>query len=166
MGMFDNIMLDEFTMLDEGEQAEKYLSNKREKKYEEMDKDRRYTSTSPYSYSGDKRGYGTDPTRHVNKNPVHDKGKSLADLRTRYNDVMPSKKSKSEEKYEKALKTATDQGKKAEEMADKAVKASINKRDRSDWGAAYDAAKRHQRRHPKTESALMLIASYDSEFAY
>ena len=48
---------------------------------------------------------------------------------------------------------------------DKAVKG-VNKRGRSDWGAAYDAAKRHQRRHPKTESALMLIAGYESEFAY
>ena len=164
MSMFDNIVLDEFTMLDEGEQAEKYLSNKREKKYEEMDKDRKYTSASGYS-SVNKRGYGTNPTRHVNNNPAYDRGKSLADLRTRYNDVMPSKKSKSEEKYEKALKTATDQATKAEKMADKAV-TGVNKRDRSDWGAAYDAAKRHQRRHPKTESALALIDGYESEFAY
>lgn len=160
MSMFSDMLFEEYEMLDEGERAEKYLSDKREKKEKDRENDEKYRD---YSRIGSRMERSSE---YVKRNPTYDKGKSISNLRQRYYDVMPNKRSKSEEKYEKAIKTAEEQDQKAREMANNAVGSDDKSRKSAKWGAAFDGARRHLRRHPKTESAIMLIEAYECDYIY
>ena len=137
MSMFDNVMLDEFTMLDEGKQAEEY------KKKKEIEKNREHVKDFNRAWN-----YTTSR--------MNDKEK-MDDL---------------DRKSSKALRTS-DQGRALDKIKNNYQKNKENPIDTtkgqkivSKGAYAVDAFDRHQRRHPKTESALMLIAGYESEFAY
>lgn len=139
MSMFDNVILDEFTMLDEGKQADEY------KKKKEIEKNREHVKDF---------------------NRAWNYARSKTDDREKVDDL--------DRKSTKALRTS-DQGKAAVKQIKHLAKTSgfdnmafSKKGQKAMSKATYavDAYDRHQRRHPKTESALMLIAGYESEFAY
>lgn len=125
MGMFDSIILDEFTMLDEGKQAEEYKARK-DKEKEENNKRTDIQKADRYK----KKDFGDRLAKHAT-------GKLDNDITM---DRIDS------ENWRRKGKE----------------KSNLTK----NWKTAADASDRHLRRHPKTESALMLIAGYESEFAY
>lgn len=136
MSMFDNIILDEFTMLDEGKQADEY----RKRKAKEANSNYKKTMDRVSRYSGAR---------------ISQHGEDDTDKHMQY---AAEKAMKSSPKFKKEFMDATkDEGstRKSREGLSKAIYAA-------------DAMDRHGRRHKssKTESALMLIAGYESEFAY
>ena len=145
MSMFDSIILDEFTMLDEGKQADEYKA----RKAKEAEDDEKKSLTRNVNYSNKK-----DKEANI---------KSKKDM----------EKYDKDKGYTKAVRTS-DQGRAAAKFATRVYRGKeeidpYNKNHRdliSKSAYAMDAYDRHQRRHPKTESALMLIAGYESEYTY
>lgn len=123
--MFDGILFDEFTMLDEGKQAEEYKARKAKEHDEEFRNSQKRTDSRKDAGKKNPNGYAGD--KHV------------------YDDLIRNDMSSA--KAHKMMK-------------------QTNRNRLDDYVTAKDATNRHLRRHPKTESALMLIAGYDSEFAY
>ena len=143
--MFDDIIFDGFTMLDEGKQADEY----RARKAKEAKDDERKSLIRNVNYSNTK-----DKEANIkSKRDMEDYDKDMG--------------------YTKAARTS-DQGRAAAKFATRIYRGkeeidtnNKNHRDLMIKSAyAMDAYDRHLRRHPKTESALMLIAGYEPEYAY
>ena len=175
MSIFDNIVFDEFTLL-EGEQAEEYLKRKKAEKEKEKEQ---YSQ----KYSIKNRGEGKRSSDHdgsskyynsfdvtSEKDPKFNKAREIENHRRSYGDVMP-KKTKSEEELKKARDKEYKSRKYAADVVENKKKEyftkSHNAYDKYDNKAskihsndidtqiARDAAARHYRRHlSKNESAF------------
>ena len=154
MSMFDNLVLDEFTMLDEGKQADEYRARKAKEASraqaadDKQFKDRMYRKAmaSSYDAKGDKK-----KEEDYEDNVQRGGARMMASSRTarkayntmdKYDNIEPTNKKEKRE----------------------AIEAGKH------MGRGLDALSRHDRRKAKksakTESALMLIAGYESEFTY
>ena len=154
MSMFDNIMLDEFTMLDEGKQAEEYKARKaKETARAQAEDDKRFrdrayrkATASAIDVKGDKKKE-EDFEDKVEKNGFRAAASSRT-VRKAFNTVDKYDNEPPKNKQEK--REAIEAGK--------------------TLGRAVDGIARHDRRKAKrsakTESALMLIAGYESEYTY
>lgn len=140
MSMFDNLVLDEFTMLDEGKQADEYRAKKDPLSKENMDKRRAEHSRSKERYIKQNIAGSYDP---------EGRKKYEIEKQNRRDSYMKAKRDKTSSKEELDKK-----------------KNNMYSPSHTYPERAVDAINRHARRHPKTESALMLIAGYNSEFAY
>ena len=189
MGIFDNIVLDEFTMLDEGKQADEYRERK---KREKRDNDSRDFQKASYRRDMKKPSGDYDYYRHdKHRNAIADK-----DYKEKYghaymDDALSGDTKKMKKASDNMEKISRDAYYKSYESGhghkshvnDEKIKNIIDKdekNDKSDWGDmsgpirrmnAVDAYDRHMRKQDKrksakTESALILIAGYESEFAY
>ena len=164
MSMFDNIVLDEFTMLDEGKQADEYRARK----------DKEKEDAKNFGKERFTKNHGTLPHFHTDSDGKQEE---------RYNTGNKMTKENPNNSWKHPIKKAA--GKKADIEYQKDVEAKSMKkgedgivrsqgwrtdgeRNTSRYTGDYqrDAIARHMRRHPKTESALMLIAGYESEYAY
>ena len=158
MSMFDNLVLDEFTMLDEGKQADEYRERKaKEAEDAASDGDRRYRKNS-----GGKQTSSSRTTFNTSGNTYDAPG----DKWTKDN---PERGIKHPIKTSKGRSQDAKRQDKANRMIDNLNKHHMyrdGEEGEKDMMRATDAANRHLRRHPKTESALMLIAGYESEYTY
>lgn len=169
MSMFDSIILDEFTMLDEGWKAKQYSNRKEaEKEAKKADDEAQYQKrfgdrTTSTTLRG-KDLSDTDWDMATSGSVDHSRVKK-AKMSTQ--DKINHDKKYTKE-FEKAhIAAAREENKRSLDHkwgnTDKA-----NMRKMSDLAYAADSIARHNRRHPnaKVESALMLIAGYESDYAY
>lgn len=189
MGIFDNIVLDEFTMLDEGKQAEEYKERKEIEKEDRAWDDYRKSQNrkdkkDPYgshdAYRAEKHAYGKADEEYKKKygrdymSDQLSNDVKLRDKKKRNNDygdmVVDQKRNQKSSTYKSYMNDD-----KIKDFVEKDKKENPDKRgDPSNTtrrNNAIDAYDRHMRKQAKkksakTESALMLIAGYDSEFAY
>lgn len=181
MSMFDNIILDEFTMLDEGKQADEYRAKKRAEKQASKDSEEAYYKNR--WKESDPVKAGSKEEKKISKNYNSTGGQHHVEHRDDDNihSIAPgSKMNKNNPNYGIKHPIKTSKGIKSDNERFDDVRDIMfdqdsndknyyhSKRSMSKYNShrAEDAANRHLRRHPKTESALMLIAGYESEFAY
>ena len=141
MSMFDNIVFDEFTLL-EGEQAEAYKKRKQIEKNREHVKD----IERPFNYIAKKALPAANNTKEAD----------LVDKEKEYTKrIRTSPQGKALEKQEK--------------HSDGDFMSLKNQKILSKGTYAIDAIDRHDRRHGKSNKqkvAESMIAAYESEFAY
>lgn len=176
MSMFDNLVLDEFTMLDEGKQAEEYKARKDKEEHDDAMKNHKYRHTwdghydvgMGYKTKGETKSHddymkqrfrGRDTSTDQEK----ENGKRLHDSYKKADQAVSDR----EANYSRA-KVKNDKYAGHRFRSDNSY--SYNDERDKDVARAADAINRHERRHgkksAKTESALMLIAGYEPEFAY
>ena len=173
MSIFDNIVLDEFTMLDEGKQAEEYKARKAKEKRDSKIDTRyvfgRRSQNFPSDYKNEYKYKADEENKRKSRNEEeYQSKKKAAEAIDREVENRSKARDKALEEREKELhsyhrddwETASKRHRKREND----ISNYHNILDKKN--AAADAYRRHARRHPKAESALMLIAGYDSEFAY
>lgn len=181
MSMFDNLVLDEFTMLDEGKQADEYRAKKRAERQASKDSEEAYYKNRWKESDPVKSGSKED--KKTSKNYSSTGGQHHVEHRgddNIHSTAPGSKMNKNNPNYGIKHPIKTTKGIKSDNERYDNVRDLMNDQDPNDKNyyhakrpmtkynshRAQDAANRHYRRHPKTESALMLIAGYDSEFAY
>ena len=176
MSMFDNIVLDEFTMLDEGKQADEYRARKDKEAEDDIDKNSKYRNSWDGHYDVGM-GYKTKGETKSHNDYMKQR---FAGLDTSTDQEKENSK-RMHDSYKKADRAVSDReadyknskvknNKYAGHLFRSDNSYSYNYERDKDVARAADAINRHERRHgkksAKTESALMLIAGYESEFAY
>lgn len=143
MSMFDNVVFDEFTLL-EGKQADEY--RKRKESQARAEKNRHFANAQ----SRAARTVGNDIDKSVRPGVGTVKAVQKQ-MEKRQNDIDRIKTSpkgkKDTERYEKIINKSMD-GKLSKKDYD------FSKNYEADVNYAADAIRRHDRRHPKTESAF------------
>lgn len=146
MSMFDNIVFDEFTLL-EGEQAEAYKKRKEEERYN----NRNIKSRNTYGYMNVGQGYKTKGKNKSHKDYMNNKYNRVVDQTTAQEKENNNRLHRSIEKAEREVKNRQILGKynnKNFDGKDNKVLIGTDVRD------AADAINRHERRHSKNESGI------------
>ena len=147
MSIFDNIIFDEFTLL-EGKQAEEYKKRKEEEKYNNSDIKYRNTWSGHYDVGQGYKTGGKSKSHHeFIKNSFGRVGDQSTDQEKENNERML----RSTKKADKAIKSRQ-YGKFNNKNFDGKKDRDII--DNTDHLNAADAINRHERRHPKKESAF------------
>ena len=158
MSMFSDMLFEEYEMLDEGKQADEYRARKaKEKEDAASDGDRRYRKNSGSKQTSSSR------TRFNTSGNTYD---APGDKWTKDN---PERGIKHPIKTGKGINQDIKRQNKANQMVDDLNKRHVysgGEETEKDIMRATDAANRHLRRHPKTESAIMLIEAYECDYIY
>ena len=142
MSIFDNIVFDEYSLL-EGQQAEEYKKKKEDEKIEGMKKDIKRMN----SYKSSRNSDGSMP-EHLNDH--------------NYASIHQVDKNNAYKRRDNAGKAAVKLGK----------GERVSKLPEGEWHGmrdsvrAVDAIDRHQRRHAKHESVIAMIEAYECEYSY
>ena len=144
-----------YEALEEATTAREYLDNKRslnrKKSKDDDDKLRDYlTNGNTHGTRSMGRAYNVTPT--TKNNPKYEKAIKMEKLRKDYRDVMPKNLFKIEKEYENSKEKEKDIVMKTHDIVDKHLsKGNYN---HLDYGRAYDATRRHLRRHANESAGI------------
>ena len=167
--IFDNVMLEDFSYMTEGDQADAYRARKEDERGRaELEDEAKYRKRY-----GDRKTVTTLRGDDLKPDVWWDRQTSGSVDHSR---VKQTKKMTPQQKYEHDQKYTRDFEKAHLDVSRDAQKRDFNRRwgddskvainTKKDMARAADAKARHDRRHPKNESVEFLLSKYEPEYYY